>query len=47
MDARDMDGTWRVAQVVRIEGESLRVHFQGFTSRYDEDIRLGSSKVGT
>lgn len=45
LDVRDMDGTWRVAQVVRIEGESLRAHFQGYTSRYDEDIRLESSKV--
>ena len=45
LDARDSDGTWCVAQVVAIEGDSLRVHFQGYSSRYDEDIRLESSKV--
>lgn len=45
MDARDSDGTWCAAQVVSIEGESLRVHFQGCHSRFDEDLRLESSKV--
>ncbi len=45
LDARDSDGTWCVAQVVAIEGDSLRVHFQGYSSRYDEDIGLDSSKV--
>lgn len=45
LDARDSDGTWCVAQVVRIETEVLRVHFQGYSSRFDEDIRLESSKV--
>ncbi|CAN0539764.1 unnamed protein product, partial [Ectocarpus sp. 8 AP-2014] len=45
LDARDSDGTWCVAQVVRIEGESMRVHFQGYHSRYDEDIRVESLKV--
>ncbi|CAN0550697.1 unnamed protein product, partial [Ectocarpus sp. 12 AP-2014] len=45
LDARDSDGTWCVAQVVRIEGESMRVHFQGYHSRYDEDIRVESLKL--
>ncbi|CAM9482017.1 unnamed protein product [Scytosiphon promiscuus] len=45
LDARDSDGTWCVAQVVRIEGEIMRVHFQGYSSKYDEDIRLESSKL--
>lgn len=45
LDARDSDGTWCVAQVVRIETEFLRVHFQGYSSRFDEDIQLESSKV--
>eukprot|EP00903_Cladosiphon_okamuranus_P019913 g18301.t2 len=45
LDARDSDGTWCVAQVVRIETEFLRVHFQGYSSRFDEDIRLESSKL--
>lgn len=47
LDARDSDGTWCVAQVVRIEGETMRVHFQGYSSRCDEDIRVESSKVRT
>lgn len=34
-----------MAQVVRKEVEYLRVHFQGLHSRFDEDIRLESSKV--
>lgn len=46
LDARDNDGNWCAAQVVNIEGESLRVHFQGSHSRFDEDLRLESSKVG-
>ena len=45
LDARDSDGTWCVAQVVRIEPDFVRVHFQGYSSRFDEDIRLESSKV--
>lgn len=45
LDARDSDGTWCVAQVVRIETEFLRVNFQGYSSKFDEDIRLESSKV--
>ncbi|CAM9701683.1 unnamed protein product, partial [Hapterophycus canaliculatus] len=45
LDARDSDGTWCVAQVVRIEGETMRVHFQGYSSKYDEDIRLESPKL--
>eukprot|EP00752_Nemacystus_decipiens_P004045 g3704.t1 len=45
LDARDSDGTWCVAQVVRIETEFLRVHFQGYSSRFDEEIRLESSKL--
>lgn len=45
LDARDNDGNWCAAQVVNIEGESLRVHFQGYHSRFDEDLRLESPKV--
>lgn len=47
LDARDSYGNWCVAQVVRIEGETMRVHFQGWTSKFDEDLRLESSKART
>lgn len=45
LDARDNVGNWCVAQVVNIDGELLRVHFQGWNSSFDEDIRLESPKV--
>lgn len=34
-----------MAQVVNIDGEKLRVHFEGWNSTFDEDIRMGSPKV--
>lgn len=45
MDVRDNVGNWCVAQVVNIDGEILRVHFEGWNSTFDEDIRMRSSKV--
>lgn len=43
VDARDNAGIWRVAQVVSIGAETLRVHFP---SKVEEDFAFESPEVG-
>ena len=38
-------GAWLEAKVVRVDGESLLVHFHGFSKRQDEWMRVDSSRL--
>jgi len=47
VDAKDTLGTWRVAEVIEIdsENEKLIIHYTGWPSKWDEDIRMDSTRL--
>ena len=40
LDAQDSYGTWFESRVLEVKGDKARVHFCGWSSKYDEDIPL-------
>lgn len=45
VDVFDNFNSWRVAYILDIRGEELKVRFDGWSPKYDETHRVNSSKV--
>ena len=45
VDARDTVSTWCVAEVLTISVNEVKVSFDGWSSKYDEEFRLKSSRI--
>lgn len=50
LDVVDQKGKWLEAQVIEISNnnndESMRVHFKGFASKWDELVPIGDEYIG-
>ena len=45
IDVQDTYKKWIEARVIKVDKESIRVHYKGFTERWDEDLSFDSDRI--
>ena len=45
IDVRDTEFVWCIGKVLKIESNSLVIHYEGWHKQYDEEILLDSSRL--
>ena len=45
LDIKDEINVWREAIITQINGKQLRIHYRGFTQKFDEDIGFDSDRI--
>ena len=46
IDCKDTLGSWCVAQITNTQKDKIRIHYIGWSLKYDEDLSKNSNKIG-